>query len=156
MSTNYFDVQVQLDVAVADEVASQLETAARTTLHCEGVEPPAALTLLLTDNEQIQQLNRDFLEIDRPTDVLSFPNGERRRDGVLYLGDIAVSVPYAARQAAAGGHSLEAELQLLVVHGVLHLLGHDHAEPAEKMVMWAAQTAVLAQLGLSDVAPTER
>jgi probable rRNA maturation factor len=66
-----------------------------------------------------------------------------------YLGDIAISLPRATAQAEAAGHPVAAELQLLTVHGVLHLLGHDHAEPEEKAAMWAAQAAVLATLGVT-------
>ena len=90
----------------------------------------------------LRSLNRRFRGEDRTTDVLSFA-GEGD-----YLGDIAISVPRARTQARAGGHSLEAELQLLVVHGVLHLLGHDHASPAQRRAMWAAQDAILEKLGL--------
>jgi probable rRNA maturation factor len=72
-----------------------------------------------------------------------------------YLGDIIIAVPYSARQAAASGHDLDAELQLLAVHGTLHLLGHDHADLEEKAKMWQAQTAVLTKLGLAHIKPTE-
>jgi probable rRNA maturation factor len=72
-----------------------------------------------------------------------------------YLGDIIISLPYAARQAAAAGHKTESELQLLAVHGTLHLLGYDHAIPEEKAAMWDAQTAALTQLGLGHINPTE-
>jgi probable rRNA maturation factor len=116
------------------------------------------LTLLLTDDAQIQQLNRDFRGEDKPTDVLSFPAGATlpgMGEAVAYLGDIAISAPYAQRQAQAAGHPLTAELQLLAIHGVLHLLGYDHGEPEEKADMWAAQTAVLAALGLQAIQPTE-
>jgi probable rRNA maturation factor len=70
-----------------------------------------------------------------------------------YLGDLAISVPRAAEQATAGGHSLTAELQLLTVHGVLHLLDHDHADDAEKQTMWTAQAAILEKLGAEITAP---
>ena len=69
----------------------------------------------------MRRLNREFREIDRPTDVLSFPTGEPG-----FLGDIAVDAPYAARQAARRRHSLDREVKLLLTHGILHLLGHDH------------------------------
>ena len=78
-----------------------------------------------------------------------------RERSETYLGDIIIALPYAARQAAAAGHAAEAELQLLAVHGTLHLLGYDHASPEEKAAMWSAQTAVLTQLGLSHIIPTE-
>jgi probable rRNA maturation factor len=124
--------------------------AAQETLIFEKVEGEADLTLLLTDDEQLRQLNSQYLGIDAPTDVLSFPAGDPDPDTeALYLGDVVISVPRAAEQARAGGHALEAELQLLVVHGVLHLLGHDHAEEAQKERMWQAQAGVLARLGLS-------
>ena len=88
------------------------------------------ITILLTDDAQLHELNRDYLGIDRPTDVLSFPASETDPEtGDRYLGDIIISVGRAQAQASAAGHPLEAEAQLLVVHGVLHLLGHDHGEP---------------------------
>ncbi len=63
---------------------------------------------------------------DKPTDVLSFPLGEKGPDGTFYLGDIVIAVPVAARQARAKGHGLDRELRLLAIHGYLHLLGYDH------------------------------
>ena len=116
----------------------------------------AALSILLTDDEQIRSLNRDYRGFDAPTDVLSFDVHERDPEtGSLYLGDIIVSVPYAAKQALQNGHPLEAEIRLLVIHGTLHLLGHDHAESEEKAIMWKAQAEILAKLGLSKVKTTE-
>ncbi len=88
----------------------------------------------------------------RPTDVLSFPASETDPEtGTSYLGDILVSIPRAEAQAQAAGHPLEAEVQLLVVHGVLHLLGYDHANPEEKSRMWAAQAEVLEGIGLAGI-----
>ena len=116
----------------------------------------AALSILLTDDEQIRSLNRDYRGFDAPTDVLSFDVHERDPEtGSLYLGDIIVSVPYAAKQALQNGHPLEAEIRLLVIHGTLHLLGHDHAESEEKAIMWKAQAEILAKLGLSKIKTTE-
>jgi len=110
------------------------------------------LTIVLTDDAQLHQLNRDYLGIDRPTDVLSFPASETDPEtGDRYLGDILISIPRAQSQADAAGHALESEVQLLVVHGVLHLLGHDHAEPKEKAKMWKAQAEILATLGLANI-----
>jgi probable rRNA maturation factor len=157
-----FDVEIQTETAVSisDDLAGRLVVAAVTTLEQQQVEPPAALTLLLADDEALHQMNRDFLGTDAPTDVLSFPAGEAM-PGMIdsgmdrYLGDIAISVPQAAGQAALAGHTLQAELQLLTVHGVLHLLGHDHAEPAEREAMWSAQTAVLSYLGIEIISPAD-
>jgi probable rRNA maturation factor len=112
-----------------------------------------SLTVVLADDAQLQALNLRYLGVDSPTDVLSFPAAERDPDsGERYLGDILISMSRAEAQARAARHPLEEETQLLVVHGVLHLLGHDHAQPEEKSRMWAAQAEVLKDLGLADVA----
>lgn len=132
--------------------AKLLERAAKAALEHQSASPDSDLTIVLTDDEQIRGLNRDYLGIDAPTDVLSFPATEKDPEtGSPYLGDILISVPYAARSAAKAGHPLEAEMQLLVVHGVLHLLGHDHAKVREKARMWKAQAEILKSLGLGDI-----
>ena len=110
------------------------------------------MTIVLTDDAQLHELNREYLGVDAPTDVLSFPASETDPEtGVAYLGDILISIPRATQQAQAAGHPIEAEVQLLVIHGTLHLLGHDHAEAEEKARMWKAQGEVMSQLGLSHV-----
>lgn len=135
-----------------DTIAAQVEQAAIFTLTYEKKINDISLTVVLTDDAQLQTLNRDYLGHDTPTDVLSFPSDEPDPEtGELYLGDILVSIPRATNQATTSGHSLEAEVQLLVVHGVLHLLGYDHAEPAEKERMWNAQGRILAKLGLENI-----
>ena len=129
-----------------------LERAARTALEHEGETLDSELTIVLTNDARLQELNRDYLGIDAPTDVLSFPASELDPEtGARYLGDILISVPRAESQATAARHPLESEVQLLVVHGVLHLLGHDHAEAAEKARMWKAQAEVLERLGLGNI-----
>ena len=153
-----FTVDIQADMSLSSEIEMLVETAVSTTLQQQNVTPPVSLTLVLSDDDQIQQLNRDFRGVDAPTDVLSFPSGDvmpgMEALGV-YLGDIMISMPYAQKQAVQSGHAFAAELQLLAVHGVLHLLGHDHLEPDEKAHMWQAQTAVLDQLNLGGIIPTE-
>jgi len=110
------------------------------------------LSIVLTDDAQLRQLNRDYLGVDAPTDVLSFSASETDPEtGRRYLGDVLLSIPRADEQARAAGHTLEAEAQLLVVHGTLHLLGHDHAEAQEKAQMWKAQAEVLERLGLGHI-----
>jgi probable rRNA maturation factor len=129
-----------------------LERAARLTLDHESAPADADMTIVLTDDAQLHELNREYLGVDAPTDVLSFPASETDPEtGAPYLGDILISIPRATQQAQAGGHPLEAEVQLLVVHGTLHLLGHDHAEAQEKARMWTAQAEVMSRLGLSRV-----
>ena len=126
-----------------------LERAARAVLDLSAI-PEADLSIVLVDDARIQALNRDFLAHDAPTDVLSFPAEEPDPEtGRRYLGDVVISLARAEEQARARGHAVEAEMQLLVVHGVLHLLGHDHAEPGEKERMWVAQAGALERLGVS-------
>jgi probable rRNA maturation factor len=84
------------------------------------------LVLAFVDDRRIRRLNRQFRGKDKPTDVLSFPIGTRGPDGRYFLGDIIISVPRAAAQAAAKGHGLDRELRILVIHGFLHLLGYRH------------------------------
>lgn len=127
-----------------------VEQAAEATLRYLSVPDGDSLTVVLAGNEEIQQLNRQYRGLDAPTDVLSFQAGYLDpEDGSTYLGDILLSLPQAQAQAQNRGHSLAEEIQLLVVHGTLHLLGYDHAEPQEKMRMWSAQAAILSQLGVS-------
>ncbi|HVN14949.1 MAG TPA: rRNA maturation RNase YbeY [Anaerolineales bacterium] len=140
-------IQTAFDVSFADGLLEEAASAALTHQHAQG-----DITIVLTDDVQLQELNREYLGIDAPTDVLSFPASESDPDtGARYLGDILISVSRATEQAQAAGHPLESEVQLLVVHGVLHLLGHDHAEAEEKKLMWAAQAEVLERLGLKDI-----
>jgi probable rRNA maturation factor len=90
------------------------------------------LTLAFVNNRAIQDLNRRFLDQDAPTDVLSFPIGEKGADGKYYLGDIIISVPQANAQRLQKKHNLERELEILTVHGFLHLLGYEHFEGMEE------------------------
>jgi len=84
------------------------------------------VSLVFVGEGAIRTLNRKFMKKDKPTDVLSFPLGEKGPDGGFYLGDIVIAVPVAFRQSREKGHSLDRELRLLAIHGFLHLLGFDH------------------------------
>ena len=147
----YIQIAEQLDLTDDHAALSDLlEEAARTTLKLAAEDAEAELSIALTDDEHIQQLNRQFLGLDAPTDVLSFPAGDLDPDSEeVYLGDVVISVPRALAQASAAGHPFLEEMQLLVVHGVLHLLGHDHGEPDEKQRMWELQLKALSHLGCS-------
>jgi probable rRNA maturation factor len=104
----------------------------------------ADLSILITDDDQIQVFNRQYLDNDAPTDVLAFPASFTDPDtNIPYLGDIIVSYPRALEQAQTGGHEVKDELQLLIVHGILHLLGYDHGNDEEKDNMWSVQARVL-------------
>ena len=126
-----------------------LRVAAEKTIDAVNPSREVSLTIALDNDETLRELNRQFRDIDATTDVLSFSSNEIDPDsGELYLGDVVISYPRAVQQAEDVGHSVNAELQLLVVHGVLHLFGYDHINEDDKKVMWSIQDAVLAQLGI--------
>lgn len=148
-----FSIDVLIEADLPEDVAepdarSYVHRAAAAVLGQEEVPASASLSIVLSGNDLVRRMNRDFRQIDKPTDVLSFPAAKDIPGHDSYLGDVIIAVPVAAQQAASAGHTFVAELSLLVVHGVLHLLGHDHLEADEKERMWAVQDAVLTDLGL--------
>lgn len=144
-----------------------LELVAQKVLEEENCPYEAQINLLLTDNEGIREFNRQYREVDAPTDVLSFPmiSFEREGDfsvveedgvdyfdpesGELILGDIIISVPRALEQAESFGHSAKREFAFLVAHSMLHLCGYDHMEEEEAKVMESKQEKVLNELGIT-------
>ncbi len=148
-----YDVTIEPDDALpAAELAAvdvdRLAASAGALLAAEAVPAGAAVTVLLATDDRLRELNRDHRGLDEPTDVLSFPAeegdafpappGEPR-----YLGDIAVSLAAIARQARAAGLDPALELAHVVVHGLLHLLGHDHETPEDDAAMRAREEALL-------------
>ena len=132
--------------------AEFVERVARVVLEQEFPSVEADVSVVITDDAKVQSLNLQFRGVDAPTDVLSFGEEETGSPFVtapqapLYLGDVILSFPRAQAQARELGHSTAEELRLLIVHGVLHLLGYDHATPEEQALMWARQDALLAIL----------
>lgn len=136
-------------------------------LEKESCPYEAQINLLLTDNEGIRTYNAQFRQIDRETDVLSFPNVDYEKpadfegleeyeadyfdpeSGELLLGDIIISVDRVSEQAESYGHSEKREFAFLVAHSMLHLCGYDHMEPEEAAVMEAKQEEVLVSLGIT-------
>lgn len=130
--------------------SSLIERAVNVTLANQDAMGDTSMTVVITNDHQIHELNRQFRNVDAPTDVLSFTAGHTDPEsGTSYIGDVIISYPQAAIQAGQGGHTIEDELQLLVVHGTLHLFGYDHANPEDKDRMWAVQAAILDQLNVS-------
>jgi len=117
--------------------------------------PEAELSVLLTDDAGIHQLNRDHRQKDKPTDVLAFPMDESVPDPAGILGDVVISLDTAERQARARRRPLIEEVRFLLAHGVLHLIGYDHAEPSEKREM-VAMTRRLVRLAPLPEAPARR
>ena len=153
--TSPYHIEVRDDghdeVVLDDRVKVLIEQSVVQTLIHESVLPPAEITVLITSNKVMRQMNNSFRGIDKVTDVLSFPSGEVLDGAQNYLGDIAISAQYAKRQAEYFGNSFEEELQLLAVHATLHLLGHDHALEQERELMWSSQASVLQSLGISGI-----
>ena len=149
---------VEVDESYAAEVnANDLVRVIEAALLAEG-RAEGEVTLLITDDEAVAAYNQEYRGVEGPTDVLSFaaqeptPGFVSAPEMAAYLGDIVIALPFTRRQAAALNRPLIDELRLLAVHGVLHLLGYDHAEPEEEAVMWAKQDAILA--GLAECSTT--
>ena len=134
-----------------DNISEQvLCFAAEAALQICGVNDSPSLSIRITDDAEMQDLNLRFRGIDKTTDVLSF--GEDFIDPDLesrYLGDVVISYPRAEDQANSRGHTAAEELQLLVIHGVLHLLGYDHGTGTEKKKMWSIQGKILEKIGIT-------
>ncbi len=121
-------------------------------LDYEDVSVESEMSVLLVDDRSIRDLNRDFRQIDRPTDVLSFPSGDyplAEGDDYLYVGDMALSLERARKQAEEYGHTYEREVAFLTAHSVLHCLGYDHVDgPEQEKEMFSRQEAILEGMGL--------
>ena len=134
-----------------DVSEDELISVARFVIDKMNVHPAAELSMVLLDLNSMADLHMRWMDLPGPTDVMSFPMDELEpggrpdapEPGPAVLGDIVLCPEFAAEQAAAAGHSLGHELALLTIHGVLHLLGFDHGEPAEEKEMFALQRQLL-------------
>ena len=128
---------------------SILLRAAQLTLDNGSNTSSSDVSIVIGDDTLLKQLNRRYRNLRETTDVLSFPSNELDPDTQsIYLGDVVISLPRANEQATHGGHPLSEELQLLVVHGTLHLMGYDHLDRADKKKMQDLQNKILYQLGV--------
>jgi probable rRNA maturation factor len=145
-----------MTVEVLNESGAQVDVVeltrlSRFVMQRMRLHPGTEMTLRLVDEGTIEALNGQWMDKSEPTDVLAFPMDELEpgRDGQEppegYLGDIALCPQVAARQAADAGHSDLDEMRLLTTHGILHLLGYDHAEAAERQAMFALQARLLGE-----------
>ena len=163
-----FYVENEVNAEFDFDIEEVAETVAAEVLKEEGCEHDVEISLTITDDEGIRQMNRDFRDIDRPTDVLSFPNvsydepgdfsvidGEQRVDlfnpdtNCIMFGDIVINEKRVREQALEYGHSLKREFAFLVAHSMLHLCGYDHMEEDEAAVMEKKQSDVLNKLGIT-------
>lgn len=152
----YIDYSNEQDKLSPPENFEELvEKCARAALEEEHIDDDAEVSVTLVDNERICELNNEFREIDRETDVLSFPLGDENgfetnpdTDAIL-LGDIVISLEKAQSQAEEYGHSFLREVAFLLTHSLFHLLGYDHMTPDEEKEMFAKQEKVLEKLGIT-------
>ena len=108
------------------------------------LNPECEISLSFVDVQEMEELHIKWMQEDGPTDVLSFPmDMPENKDDVVTLGDIVISPAVAAQQAASAGHSVEDEMYILATHGLLHILGYDHADPDEEKVMFALQEKIV-------------
>jgi probable rRNA maturation factor len=149
------DIYVEIDSGLGGEPPSSwFEDVARDVLTAEGVMPPYEVSIVLTGQEEVHAMNRQYRNVDSPTDVIAFytevagPDANSfvlPDDGVRRLGDVVISFPQALEQARDEGHGIEKELSLLVTHGVLHLLGYDHESPEDAPSMRGREAALMAE-----------
>lgn len=159
--THYIPITADVPGAANDANCALIRRTIRTALAAEGLTAPCEVDVLLTDDNGIHEINRELRQVDRPTDVLSFPEfeltpgqlpGPEDADpgtGLIPLGDMVLSMERVAAQAREYGHSKRRELSYLVTHSVLHLLGYDHLDEGPmKAQMRAREEAIMALLGL--------
>lgn len=159
--THCIPITADVPGAANDANCALIRRTIRTALAAEGLTAPCEVDVLLTDDGGIHEINRELRQVDRPTDVLSFPEfeltpgqlpGPEDADpgtGLIPLGDMALSMERVAAQAREYGHSKRRELSYLVTHSVLHLLGYDHLDEGPmKAQMRAREEAIMALLGL--------
>ncbi|MDF2887355.1 MAG: hypothetical protein K0R23_1740 [Lacrimispora sp.] len=156
-----YEAEKKLNIPYEEIITNVIEEA----IDYEDCPYEAEINVLITDNEDIRQINQEYRNIDSPTDVLSFPMIEYEKPsdfdhleeagydsfnpetGELLLGDIVVSVDKVEEQAEKYGHSIERELAFLIAHSMLHLFGYDHMEEDERLVMEQKQEEILSRRG---------
>lgn len=144
------------DFELTDEIKETLEMVCLKSLQYEEFNEDCEISLSIVTNEEIHDINKQFRNIDSPTDVLSFPQltfeeGEEadvNENGEIVLGDIIISIDRANEQAEEYGHSLKRELAFLSVHSMLHLMGYDHMVPEEEEDMFRRQKEILIEAGI--------
>ena len=139
---------------VSQEILDTMMKAAELCIDAENIDVDRSeISVTFVDMEEIHQLNRDYREVDSPTDVLSFPQFDDLNDlpeeGEIALGDVVICKEKAEEQAEEFGHSFEREIIYLFVHSVLHLLGYDHMNEDEKKIMRRREEEVMTELGIT-------
>lgn len=167
------DIIIEIDnsqdkIEISEETKDMIRNCVNRALDVENFDFRAMVSVTLVDNPSIREINSEYRDVDRATDVLSFPmldldpghehlniddfiDDADPDSGAVILGDIMISMEKAKEQAQEYGHSFERELGFLVVHGILHLLGYDHMEQDDRDIMRSREEAILKALGLTRV-----
>ena len=147
----------QEKVSIPEALEADLTKAMNVVAELEALSPQTEVDITLVDDAAIHELNRTYRGIDRPTDVLSFALDEGEEEPEVdddeiehLLGDVIISAPTAVRQGEEYGHGLEREMTYLAVHGMLHLLGYDHMEEKDKLIMRKREEEILRRLDLAE------
>jgi len=151
MRMEIFINDFQTEVLIDDEFESLLKQIVSDILDMEGVNRDGEVSITLVDNQEIQDLNKEYRGLDEATDVLAFPveKGDfSDHPGPVLLGDVIVSTDKASAQAQEYGHSLTRELSFLVAHGLLHLLGYQHEDPKQQKEMEEKSEKILDALNI--------
>ena len=153
---NNLSIDILWEVEEEKNIESLINSVVKKALEMQNVTADVELSVVITDNENIRQINNEFRDKDMPTDVLSFPGYEsedinevKQSDDLMVIGDIIISKEKVVEQAKEYGNTFEREFAYLLVHGILHLLGYDHMEDDEKAVMRVEEERILSELNLS-------
>ncbi len=139
----------QLKINIDDKIESAINESIRICLQEENRDLNYEVSVSFVDNEEIRQLNKDYRNVDRPTDVLSFPLDEYDYNSNYHiLGDIIISTDKVIEQATEFGHSVLREIIYLTVHSMFHLLGYDHMNDDDKKIMREKEKFVLKEIGI--------
>jgi probable rRNA maturation factor len=169
-------INAQRKISITKEIKDLIKKTVKKVISYEEINFPCEVSVSIIDNKNIKELNCNFRNIDKATDVLSFPSGEYKvtsnidalyspldetglkiqikgerlnPEGLCFLGDIAISAEKAEAQRLEFGHSLNREIAFLTAHSMLHLLGYDHVPPFNENIMFFKQEEILQQMGLS-------
>lgn len=153
---NNLDIKVLWEVEQEKNIEVLINTVVKKALEMQQVTADVELSIVITDNNSIRKINKEFRDKDMPTDVLSFPGYEpeeieevKKSEELMVIGDIIISKEKVVEQAKEYENTFEREFAYLLVHGILHLLGYDHMEESEKIIMRENEEKILSELNLS-------
>lgn len=153
---NNLDIKVLWEVEQEENIDNLINTVVKKALEMQKVTADVELSIVITDNNGIRKINKEFRDKDMPTDVLSFPGYEpeeieevKKSEELMVIGDIIISKEKVVEQAKEYENTFEREFAYLLVHGILHLLGYDHMEESEKIIMRENEEKILSEINLS-------